>query len=139
MNDYFRTIRLLPKKLKRKEIFFEMISFPGTKAVVRTISSLLVPATLMALAVVLAVPAHAGGNREVKARVAPVYPELAKRMKITGAVKVEAVVDADGKVTTVKSLSGNRMLEVAAEDAVKRWKFETASASSTEEVSINFE
>jgi TonB family protein len=116
-----------------------MTLFAGTKTVVRSIASLLVPATLVALAVVLAVPAHAAGNREVRARIAPVYPELAKRMKISGAVKVEAVVDADGKVTAVKSLSGNRMLEAAAEDAVKKWKFETASATSTEEVNINFE
>jgi TonB family protein len=100
---------------------------------------MLVPATLVALAAVFVVPAHAASEREVKARFAPLYPELAKRMRISGAVKVQVVVDADGKVTSVKSLSGNRMLETAAEDAVKKWKFETASATSTEEVSINFE
>ena len=35
----------------------------------------------------------AAEERAVKSRVAPVYPELAKRMKIMGVVKVEATVD----------------------------------------------
>lgn len=116
-----------------------MISVSGIKTAVRAIASMLIPASLVALALVLSVPAHAAGDREVRSRVAPAYPELAKRMRISGTVKVQAVVDADGKVTSVKTLSGNRMLEAAAEEAVKRWKFETASSSSTEEVSINFE
>lgn len=116
-----------------------MILFPGTKSVARFTASMLIPATMVALAMVLVLPAQAASEREIRSRIAPVYPELAKRMKISGSVKVQATVDPEGKVTAVKSLSGNRMLESAAEDAVKRWKFETASGSSTEEVSINFE
>jgi len=113
--------------------------FPGTKSMARFAASMLIPVTLMALAAVLVLPAQAASEREVRSRIAPVYPELAKRMKISGSVKVQATVDPDGKVTAVKSIGGNRMLESAAEDAVKRWKFGAASSSSTEEVSINFE
>jgi outer membrane biosynthesis protein TonB len=47
-------------------------------------------------------------------------------------------VDADGKVTDVKPVSGNRMLSVAAEDAVRRWKFESGAGVATVEVSVNF-
>ena len=65
----------------------------------------------------------AAEERAVKSRVAPVYPELAKRMKIMGVVKVEATVDADGKVTDAKALSGSHTLAPAAEDAVRKWKF----------------
>jgi TonB family protein len=66
------------------------------------------------------------------------YPELAKRMRITGVVRVEATVDADGKVTAVKALSGSHVLSPAAEEAVSKWKYAPADAASTVEVDINF-
>jgi TonB family protein len=78
-------------------------------------------------------------ERAVKSRVAPVYPELAKRMKIMGVVKVEATVDADGKVTDAKALSGSHTLSPAAEDAVRKWKFVPGEGTATVNVEINFE
>jgi TonB family protein len=95
-------------------------------------------AMIMALLVALALPATASSDRAVKSRVSPVYPELARRMKITGVVKVEATVDVDGKVKEVKTLSGNHALQQAAEDAVRKWKFVPAAAGSTEDVDVNF-
>jgi TonB family protein len=86
---------------------------------------------------VLAIPGNAS-DRAVKSKVPPVYPEIARRMKITGVVKVEATVDADGKVTDVKTLSGSRTLSTAAEEAVRKWKFAPAGAASTEDVDVNF-
>lgn len=97
----------------------------------------LLPMLAMVAMLACSVPAFAA-TRAVVARVPPVYPEMAKRMKITGAVKVSATVDAAGKVTAVKTLEGNRMLSIAAEDAVRKWKFESGSGESTEEVTVNF-
>jgi TonB family protein len=91
----------------------------------------------VALVSMLAVPGLAT-DRAVKSKVAPVYPEIAKRMKITGVVKIEASVDADGKVTDVKTLSGSHTLSPAAEEAVRKWKFAPAAAASTEDVDVNF-
>jgi TonB family protein len=88
--------------------------------------------------VALAIPAHAADERGIKSRVAPIYPELAKRMKITGLVKVEATVDADGKVTAVKTLSGSHALSPAAEDAVSKWRFVAGTSVSTVDVDLNF-
>ena len=68
----------------------------------------------MAAVLAFAIPGRAGDGRAVKSRVAPVYPELAKRMKIIGVVKIEATVDAEGKVVDVKTLSGSRTLSLAA-------------------------
>lgn len=82
--------------------------------------------------------AHAADAREVQSRVAPVYPELAKRMRITGVVKVEATVDANGKVKDVKAVSGNHVLMSSAEDAVRRWKFAPGSSESSVDVQVNF-
>jgi TonB family protein len=70
----------------------------------------------------LALPARAD-DRRVEKRVPPIYPEIAKRMHISGIVHVEATVAPDGSVTAAKATTGNKMLSLAAEDAVKRWKF----------------
>jgi TonB family protein len=98
----------------------------------------LLQAAALALLVTLALPARAGDERAVKSRVPPVYPEIAKRMKVSGEVKLEATVDAQGKVKDVKPVSGNHMLEVAAEDAVRQWKFEPGDGDATVIVAINF-
>jgi TonB family protein len=90
------------------------------------------------LTLALTLPCMAADARAVKSRVAPAYPEIAKRMRITGTVTMEATVDAEGKVTDVKTLSGNSMLSVAAQDAVRKWRFVPAPAASTVEVNMNF-
>ncbi|HTZ89051.1 MAG TPA: energy transducer TonB [Alloacidobacterium sp.] len=98
-------------------------------------------ALLLLLAVVymvLALPAHAD-ERRVEKRVAPVYPEIAKRMRISGVVHVEATVAPDGSVTAVKTTAGNKMLSPAAEDAVKHWKFVPGDSQSTVNIDVNFE
>jgi TonB family protein len=98
----------------------------------------LMPLAALALLFSLSVPARAGDDRAVKVRVPPVYPEIAKRMKITGAVTLSVTIDATGKVTDVKEVSGNRMLSVAAEDAVRKWRFEAGTGTATVEVTLNF-
>jgi TonB family protein len=95
-------------------------------------------AAVLALGLALAIPAGAADVRAVKSRVPPVYPEIARRMKIEGAVAMEVKVDADGKVSDVKTLNGNRVLSAAAEEAVRHWRFEPGSGQSTVDVSINF-
>lgn len=99
----------------------------------------LLPAIAIALGMILAMPARPTDVRAVKSRVSPVYPEIAKRMRIDGSVTIEVKVDADGKVTQVKTISGNRVLSVAAEEAVRKWRFEPGSGQSTVDVSINFD
>ena len=93
---------------------------------------------VIAVALATTLPAHASDDRAVKQRVAPTYPELAKRMKVSGVVKISATVAADGAVSATKTVSGNHMLSGAAEDAVRRWKFVPATSESTVEVDINF-
>lgn len=78
-------------------------------------------------------------GRAVASRVAPAYPELARKMHIRGTVKVEAIVRANGLVRATRILGGNPVLIEAASDAVKKWKFEPASAETIEVVQLTFE
>ena len=93
----------------------------------------------LAAMVAVALPVRAGDTRAVKSRVAPVYPPIAMRMHIGGEVQVQATVDAQGKVKDVRAISGNRMLETAAEDAVRRWKFEPGTGDTVVNVALNFQ
>jgi len=85
------------------------------------------------------VPVLHADDRHVQKRVPPVYPELAKRMRIGGVVHIAATVAADGSVTEAKATSGNKMLTSAAEDAVRKWKFVPADSESTVGIDVNFE
>jgi protein TonB len=58
--------------------------------------------------------------------VAPIYPSLARTQHISGNVLIDALIDAQGNVTTMKVLSGSPMLHQAALTAVKQWKYEPA-------------
>jgi len=81
----------------------------------------------------------ANSDRKVATRVAPVYPELAKRMHIHGVVKVEAIVRPNGAVKSTRVLGGNPVLVDAAQQAIAKWKFEPAQAETTEIVQLTFD
>jgi protein TonB len=84
-------------------------------------------------------PAPAGNSaRKVITRIAPDYPELARRMNIRGVVKIEAVVRASGSVKSTRIVGGNPVLVDAAVHAVEKWKFEPAQSESTEVVQLAF-
>jgi TonB family protein len=111
---------------------------PGATLPWKRIGTISARIATLALALWIALPARAGDDRAIKSRVAPVYPEIAKRMKITGEVRIETVVDADGKVKQAKAISGNHVLGEAAEDAVRKWRFQPGAGESTVVVAVNF-
>ena len=53
----------------------------------------------------------------------PVYPALARQMRIQGSVELMANIGKDGSITAVKLLSGDSVLSQAAINAVKQWKY----------------
>jgi TonB family protein len=77
-------------------------------------------------------------GRKIKTRVAPEYPELARRLKIQGTARVQFTVTPEGAVKEVKELGGNPLLLDSLVKAVKQWKYETASKESTVEVKAAF-
>ena len=86
-------------------------------------------------------PAVAQGEltRKTKSKVAPAYPDLARRMNITGTVKVLVVVSPNGSLKDTKIVGGNPILVNAAMDALKKWKFEPADSDSTGTVEFKFQ
>lgn len=78
-------------------------------------------------------------NRKTKSKVSPVYPELAKKMNITGVVKVQITVGANGSVKEAKLVGGHPVLAAAALDAAKKWRFEAAAQDSTGILEFRFD
>ena len=78
-------------------------------------------------------------TRKVKSKVAPVYPDLARRMNITGTVRVVVVVSSNGTVKSTKLVGGHPILVTAALNDRKKWKFEPASDESTGLVEFKFQ
>jgi TonB family protein len=77
-------------------------------------------------------------KRKVKTKVAPAYPELAKRMNVTGRVKIEVIIAPDGHVKSTRAIGGHPLLVQACQDAVKEWKFIAAPEESTQVVEFDF-
>jgi TonB family protein len=77
-------------------------------------------------------------KRKVKTKVAPVYPELAKRMNVAGKVKIEVVISPDGHVKTTRVVGGHPLLVQVCQDAVKEWKFVSAPEETTQIVEFEF-
>lgn len=82
--------------------------------------------------------AQAPTGRRIKTKTAPDYPEIARRMGISGTVRLAIVIAPNGTVKTTSAVGGHPLLLDAAMDAVKKWKFESASETSTETVEIKF-
>jgi protein TonB len=56
----------------------------------------------------------------------PVYPALARSAGVHGVVIIEAVIDAQGQVVSTKVLRSIPLLDQAAVDAVRQWRYTPA-------------
>jgi TonB family protein len=71
------------------------------------------------------------------------YPLLSKQMRVRGAVVLEALVGADGKIEDLRVVSGPTMLASAAREVLRQWKFkpylQNGQAVETQaKITINF-
>jgi TonB family protein len=79
------------------------------------------------------------GGRKVKSATKPDYPQVARQMRVTGTVRLEATVAPDGKVRDTKVLGGSPLLVQEAVTAVKKWKYEEGSKETVENVEVVFQ
>jgi protein TonB len=56
-------------------------------------------------------------------QVMPVYPPLARQARISGAVRLDAVIGRDGIIQSLQVMSGHPWLAQAALDAVRQWVY----------------
>jgi len=77
-------------------------------------------------------------KRKIRTRVMPDYPLLARQVNVSGKVKIEATVAADGHVAATKVIGGSPLLVNSALDALKKWRFEPSAKDSTETVEFDF-
>jgi periplasmic protein TonB len=66
-----------------------------------------------------------GGVREPRKlrHVAPVYPDIARRIGLQGTVVLDCTIDVSGRVVNATVLQGNLLLNEAARTAVEQWVY----------------
>ena len=57
-------------------------------------------------------------------QVRPIYPPLAKQARISGTVRLHALIGKDGTVQQLEMQSGHPLLVQAALDAVRQWRYQ---------------
>jgi len=76
--------------------------------------------------------------RKLLHKVEPVYPQDLKRRSIGGTVKLDLKISANGNVENIAIVGGNPILADSAAQAVKKWQYAPASASSTILLNVEF-
>jgi TonB family protein len=100
----------------------------------------------------LAVAAACGGGISLRAQIAelpatkrkvrvlakPQYPELAKKLNLSGLVKIEVTIGPDGKVKRTHIVGGHPVLATEAEKAALQSEFEPGPKETTEVIEFKF-
>ena len=97
-----------------------------------------VTVAMLASAAVAQTPTTDEGKRKVKSKISPAYPEIARRMNVTGKVKIEVIITPDGRVRSTRVVGGHPLLVQVCEDSVKEWKFFPAPEETTQVIEFDF-
>ena len=79
-------------------------------------------------------PVRVGGKISPPAKlhhVDPIYPDIAAYARVDGVVILEATIDPEGNVQQLRVIRSIPMLDDAALDAVRQWKYEPTIVSGT--------
>jgi TonB family protein len=79
---------------------------------------------------------HGQESRKALNNPTPIYPEIARRLRLSGIVKVQVLVAPDGQIKDVKVIGGHPLLVSAVQEALKNWKY--APAGGETQVSLEF-
>jgi len=77
-------------------------------------------------------------NRKPVSNPTPVYPETAKRFRLSGVVKVQVTIGADGQIKDIKVVGGHPLLVNAVQETLKNWKYTPASSETTALLEFSF-
>jgi TonB family protein len=77
-------------------------------------------------------------RRPVRHLVTPAYPELAKKLNLTGTARIEVTIGPDGTVKHTRVIGGHPVLAAEAERAAEKSTFEPGPAETTEVIEFKF-
>jgi TonB family protein len=93
----------------------------------------------LAMALILsAVNLPAQGSRKVLSNPEPPYPEVAKRLHLSGVVKVQITIAPDGKIKETKIMGGHPIFVNSVEQTLKDWKYAPAATETTTQMEFTF-
>ena len=78
------------------------------------------------------------GERKIITKVVPQYPAMLRSMRLEGTVRADVLVAPDGSVKSVEVKGGHPMFGVAAEKALREWKWAPAPHETHETVTLIF-
>ena len=104
---------------------------------------------LVAMALVLAIAASglrvgaqstapSETKRQAKRLLSPQYPELAKKLNLSGTVRIEVTIGPDGTVKHTRVMGGHPLLAASAEEAAQKSTFEPGPKETTEVIEFKF-
>jgi TonB family protein len=77
-------------------------------------------------------------RRPVRHLVTPVYPDLAKKLNLTGTARIEVTIGLDGNVKHTRVIGGHPLLAAEAERAAEKSTFEPAPSETVEVIEFRF-
>jgi TonB family protein len=76
--------------------------------------------------------------RKAIAQPVPEYPVVARRAGLSGTVKVQVVIGADGQIKEVKVIGGHPLFVDATLEALKKWRFAPSGSETTTVLDFKF-
>ena len=93
----------------------------------------------MAMTLMLtAVNLPAQSSRKVLSNPEPPYPEVARRLRLSGVVKVQVTIATDGKIKEAKITGGHPIFVNSVEQTLKEWKYAPASTETSAQLEFTF-
>jgi protein TonB len=92
---------------------------------------------LMAMSVPV-FPAFSQEARKPISRPAPPYPDVARRLQLSGTVKVQVVIAADGQIKETKIIGGHPLFVNTVEETLKKWRYAPSNSDTTVQLEFDF-
>jgi TonB family protein len=77
-------------------------------------------------------------KRQAKRLMTPQYPQLAKKLNLSGTVRIEVTIAQDGTVKHTRVLGGHPLLAASAEEAAQKSTFEPGPKETIETIEFKF-
>lgn len=77
-------------------------------------------------------------KRALKRLMQPLFPELARKLNLTGTAKIEVTIAPDGTVKRTRIVGGHPLLASAAESAAQKSMFQPGPRETTEVIEFKF-